>query len=122
MSKDKIARILAEHSMIEHHSGNGTTEPREAWCECSCGIHLNEWQQFYYESDYEPDRHFREHVAIEILDTIGREEWGVGLRINGDIASVVKHASEDSAIWRASDLGDPAVVVQRWVTDWEEEA
>jgi len=69
-----IAALLADHKMIENSAGNGTTEPREAWAECTCGAAIWEWQEYYNERTDEPEERFAEHLAWVIA------EWATEFR------------------------------------------
>ena len=39
------------HRPVWNSAGNGHTEPLESWLQCSCGILIWSWQQFYEESE-----------------------------------------------------------------------
>lgn len=58
---------LGQHEMREYSAGNGVTEPRESWADCSCGASLWEWQEYYNENPMEPEDAFRAHVAHALL-------------------------------------------------------
>ena len=55
--------IMAEHTRQDHRAGDGYTEPREAWTDCSCGAQVWQWQQFYFETDEDPERNWIEHLS-----------------------------------------------------------
>nr|DAP03161.1 MAG TPA: hypothetical protein [Caudoviricetes sp.] len=54
---------LSEHLREDGHAGNGYTEPRESWIYCSCGAQVWVWQQFYFETDEDPERNWIEHLS-----------------------------------------------------------
>lgn len=54
--------VVAKHARWDHHAGNGYTEPREAWIECSCGALVWQWQQFYFETGENPNVNWAEHL------------------------------------------------------------
>lgn len=57
---EKVAR---EHVRRDSYAGDGYTEPRESWTSCSCGAHIWAWQQFYAETDEDPDENWTQHIA-----------------------------------------------------------
>ena len=67
---DRLAEIAARAdeiaaSHVRHHgsAGDGYTEPREQWLNCSCGASIWSWQQFYDETDDDPDVCWTKHIA-----------------------------------------------------------
>lgn len=55
--------VLAAHVMTDASAGNGYTEPREAWVSCSCGTTVWAWQQYYEETDEDPELAKRTHLS-----------------------------------------------------------
>ena len=57
---EKIAR---EHQRQDGAAGDGYSSPRESWTHCSCGADIWAWQQFYAETDEDPDENWTQHIA-----------------------------------------------------------
>lgn len=60
-------QIAEAHRYQEGDAGDGYTEPREWWAQCSCGVWLTEWQQFYNESDDNPHEVYALHLVDAVL-------------------------------------------------------
>lgn len=64
---DRIERIatqvVGEHVMAERGAGDGYISPREAWIACACGVTVWGWQEYYFETDEEPERAKALHIA-----------------------------------------------------------
>lgn len=58
-----VEKLAVDHQPEHHSSGNGYTEPREEWVNCSCGIHVWDWQQFYNERETDPEVEFSQHFG-----------------------------------------------------------
>lgn len=72
----EVAALLAAHKPQQYDAGNGYSEPREAWWECTCGAHIWEWQQFYHERHDDPEERFGEHLTYVIAQWA--ERWRDG--------------------------------------------
>lgn len=72
------AKVVADHRREDGYAGNGYTEPREAWISCSCGAHVWNWQQFYFETSEDPNQCWLDHVAAmaaAAVITDGMRHW-----------------------------------------------
>jgi hypothetical protein len=58
--------VQVAHEMTEHHAGNGYSEPRESWIVCACGEDIWSWQQFYAETDVDPNDAMRAHLTAAL--------------------------------------------------------
>lgn len=65
--REVLAAVFAAHRMEEGHGGNGYSDPRESWINCSCGASVWSWQQFYDETDVEPEDAWRAHLTHYVL-------------------------------------------------------
>ena len=67
-------RIEAEHQFTEHHAGDGYTEPRETWIDCSCDATVWAWQQHYMEVEEDPETAKKLHLAFALCEEIIKRE------------------------------------------------
>lgn len=70
---DEPARV-PDHRRRDYWAGNGYSEPREQWIECSCGAHVWEWQQYYNENPTSPDDAWAAHLREAFPDEPRRVE------------------------------------------------
>jgi hypothetical protein len=75
LTEAAVAAVLAEHELLEHSARNGYTEPQEHWATCECGAFLGDWQQYYHETDYDPERDFRAHLASVIVAIVEADDY-----------------------------------------------
>lgn len=66
-ARDELVTLLSEHDRQLHTGGDGYVSPREAWETCSCGAITWQWQQFYAETDEDPNDAWDAHLADVIL-------------------------------------------------------
>jgi hypothetical protein len=62
--------LAADHKPVHSSGGDGISSPRESWITCSCGAHIWDWQQFYNETDEEPEVNFGLHLVAEAVKTM----------------------------------------------------
>ena len=64
---DRIERIATQvvdaHIMTERGAGDGYISPREAWIACTCGVTVWGWQEYYFDTDEDPERAKALHLA-----------------------------------------------------------
>lgn len=65
MSDNPYEALIAAHHPEDYDAGDGYTMPRERWVECSCGVIVWAWQQFYEENDEDDRISFAQHFAEE---------------------------------------------------------
>ncbi len=64
---EATASVIEEHQFTEHSAGDGYTEPREHWINCTCGIAVWSWQQYYMETDESPEDCKKIHLAMMLV-------------------------------------------------------
>ncbi len=74
LSDAELDRIEAEHQFTEHHAGDGYTEPRETWIQCSCDATVWAWQQYYDENPEDPETTKKLHLAFALCEEIIKRE------------------------------------------------
>lgn len=65
-----VEGLLAGHEFTENHAGNGYTEPRERWIECSCGVAVWGWQEYYAETSEDPEVQKKLHLAFVLVEAV----------------------------------------------------
>lgn len=70
---DTIWRVIEQHQFTEHHAGDGYTEPSEAWISCSCDATIWFWQQYYMETDEDPEINKKLHLAMVLVEAVLNE-------------------------------------------------
>lgn len=63
--------LMEQHQAQFNSAGDGYTEPREAWYDCSCGVTIWGWQQYYAENPDKPEDAMKLHlIYMLIIDAI----------------------------------------------------
>lgn len=78
---ERVTEVLAGHLRDDHEAGNGYTEPRESWITCSCGADIWHWQQFYNETEEDPEENWRAHQAAALsalIQEVEADAWDKG--------------------------------------------
>lgn len=70
LDTDVLNRLEEEHQFTEHHAGDGYTEPRESWIDCSCDATVWAWQQYYMETQEDPETAKKLHLAFALCEEI----------------------------------------------------
>jgi hypothetical protein len=71
---DTIWRTIDEHEFMEDHAGNGYTEPREHWIDCTkCMETVWGWQQYYAETDEDPEQAKKRHLIMVLVEAVLNE-------------------------------------------------
>jgi hypothetical protein len=65
MTNGRVIQILRDHDGSWYNAGDGYTEPRESWVDCiTCDITLWSWQQYYFDTDEDPQEAIRQHQVM----------------------------------------------------------
>lgn len=110
-ARDVIAEVVtATHRMTDMSAGDGYTEPREHWVQCSCGMTVWAWQEFYAENDTDPDDAKADHLADAILaaleSVLAAHERQVRAEALREAADAIDRADYDNGDWVLGHLRD----------------